>query len=183
MKLEIRVSEVRPDADGKSIVGTIPYGKRSHRLGNFYEEIRQGAFDEAIRSADISMLWAHDLNALLGRTASGTLQLSSDSSGLHYRCLLPDTTLGRDVSALIARRDIPGVSFGFSVPKGGDEWRQDLRELTVTPHPAYPDTTIALRSCPPELLTGKALSESDRIRLELKLALRLRKKLTNKGND
>ncbi len=57
--------------------------------------------------------------------------------------------------ALAERGDLGGMSFGFMVPKGGEEWdgekrtllKVDLKEISVVPAwPAYPDTSLALRS-------------------------------------
>jgi len=51
------------------------------------------------------------------------------------------------------------MSFGFHVPKGGDSWSGDRRELraidlreisVVLAWPAYPDTMIAVRNRPAE---------------------------------
>ena len=57
---------------------------------------------------------------------------------------------------------LPGVPSGFRVPEGGDRWEErgstlvrellnvDLVEITLTSDPAYQDTTVAMRSRPPE---------------------------------
>jgi HK97 family phage prohead protease len=68
---------------------------------------------------------------------------------------VPDTQPGRDVIALAERSDLGGMSFGFTVPKGGEEWQGNKRVLrqialkeisVVSAWPAYPDTEIALRA-------------------------------------
>jgi HK97 family phage prohead protease len=56
--------------------------------------------------------------------------------------------------ALIERGDAGGMSFGFNVPPGGDEWRGTKRTIrrmrlheisVITSHPAYSTTTIEAR--------------------------------------
>jgi HK97 family phage prohead protease len=152
--------------DGNTVVGyAVVYDKASEPLSfpklarePFREVIRRGAATEALRSArDVAALYAHDAKQLLGRTSSGTLVLTEDDKGLRYSIKLPDTTLGRDVKEMIKRGDIRGASFYIDVAK--DEWKRSadglvrevhalrsLREVTLTPFPAYPDTTAALRS-------------------------------------
>jgi HK97 family phage prohead protease len=79
------------------------------------------------------------------------LSLSEDERGLYVEADLPDTTYGRDLSILMQRGDVHSMSFGFSVPRGGDSWSEDgssreLREVilhevsVVTGFPAYPAT-------------------------------------------
>jgi len=102
---------------------------------------------------------------------SGTLRLAEDTRGLKFSLDLPDTAAGRDVVALAERNDIGGMSFGFRVPKGGESWNGkrrtlrtiDLREISiVSSWPAYPDTSLALRS--------RALEDAERRRRALILA-------------
>ena len=121
-----------------------------------------GAFAASLRDGrNIVALADHDRRALLGSTASGTLQLREDDHGLAFDLRLPDTSVGRDIAVLVERRDIQGCSFGFTVPQGGDNWLDrgdgsmlrelrnvNLAEVTVTPQPAYADTALALRSRP-----------------------------------
>ena len=94
---------------------------------------------------------------MLGRTKSGTLQLAEDVHGLRFTLQMPDTQTGRDLIALAERGDLGGCSFGFTVPKGGDHWSGDHRELRsvelhevsiVQSWPAYEGTEIALRNRP-----------------------------------
>lgn len=122
-------------------------------LGAFKEVIRKGAFSNALKSGgNIRALGFHDDNALLGTTKAGTLSLREDEKGLFFDLLLPDTTHGRDIAELVARGDISGCSFGF-IPVE-EIWDGELRELldlelieiTLTPNPAYTDTSVALRS-------------------------------------
>lgn len=144
--------EVRTQA--RRIEGYAAIFDSEARLGGFVETIAPGAFRAAL-SEDIVALLDHDVGKVLGRTRSGTLRLFEDSKGLGFSLDLPDTQAGRDVETLAARGDLGGMSFGFSVPKGGDSWRGNKRTLSeislkeisiVQAWPAYPDTEIALRA-------------------------------------
>src|SRR5947209_7541891 len=61
----------------------------------FREVIKPGAFTRALKEKqDVRALVNHDDNQVLGRTKSGTLELSQDSTGLKYSIAdLPDTTI------------------------------------------------------------------------------------------
>lgn len=155
--------EMRGDA-GKQQAVLIGYGavfnKRSSNLGGFFEVISPGAFDDILKSGqDVRALFNHDASMLLGRASSKTLRLTADSTGLRYEIDLPDTQLGRDVRELVNRGDLNGSSFSFSIAPNGAAW-EDASEGTVrtvtkvsrlydvgpVTFPAYPDTTVAIRS-------------------------------------
>lgn len=124
------------------------------RIGPFVETIAPGAFAASLRG-DVLALLDHDAGKVLGRTRSGTLRLSEDARGLAFTLDLPDTQSGRDVLALAERGDLGGMSFGFTVPAGGEAWQGQRRELravalkeisVVSAWPAYPETELALRA-------------------------------------
>ena len=126
-------------------------------IGPFSERIAPGAFSATLsKGADVRALVDHDPGKLLARTSSGTLRLSEDSKGLAFELDLPDTTLGNDILTMVQRRDINSLSFGFTMPAGGDEWPNsttrilrsvNLAEISVLHHlPAYSDTSISARS-------------------------------------
>jgi HK97 family phage prohead protease len=116
----------------------------------FTERIKPGAFKRSLDARnDIKMLWNHDTGTILGSTRAGTLTLEEDSIGLRVTANLPDTQAGRDAAYLIRRGDVDSMSFGFSVPKNGDEWVSEservlnsvrLHEISVVAFPAYPGT-------------------------------------------
>src|SRR6266700_2864691 len=92
------------------------FNKFSENLGGFKEKIAPGAFSRAItEKQDVRALFNHDPNFVLGRTASGTLDLSEDDKGLMFSCEMPDTTVARDLMALVERGDVNQCSFGFIV--------------------------------------------------------------------
>lgn len=96
----------------------------------------------------------HDPNQLLGTTRAKTLRLEKDRRGLYYSVDLPEHR--SDVYELVARGDISGSSITFQVSR--DVWdcidgiarrtveSGTLLELGPVYSPAFPDTTVALRS-------------------------------------
>jgi HK97 family phage prohead protease len=118
----------------------------------FIETIAPGAFRRSLKSdSEKRMFLNHNTDQVLASTRSATLSLSEDDRGLYVEADLPDTTYGRDLSILMQRGDVHSMSFGFSVPRGGDSWSEDgssreLREIilhevsVVTGFPAYPAT-------------------------------------------
>lgn len=147
-------------AEGRRLRGlAIPYGVET-RINGGTESIRAGAATASLAGRDILALADHDASKVLGRTRSGTLRLSEDERGVSFDLDLPETTAARDVLALVERGDAGGMSFGFTVPAGGDEWRgthRTLRSLTlhevsvITSHPAYASTTVEARRAAPGL--------------------------------
>ena len=129
-------------------------------MGIYNERVATGAFDGANMS-DVRCLFNHDPNQVLARTASGTLQLDTDPKGLKFRFDLPNTTIGNDLVEMVRRGDVSQCSFAFRVTE--QEWDisrsddPDLRTITkigevydvsLVTYPAYPDTSVALRSRP-----------------------------------
>lgn len=155
---------VESRANGQAaIVGyAAVYNRMSLDLGGFREEILPGAFDKILskRKTDVVALFNHDSNIVLGRTSSGTLELSSDEKGLRYVVTPPASRA--DILELIARRDVSGSSFAFTVDKAGESFRtaddgkaiRQIREVKglydVGPvlTPAYPasSSSVAMRS-------------------------------------
>ncbi|WP_170005041.1 HK97 family phage prohead protease [Pseudopontixanthobacter vadosimaris] len=145
-------SEVR--TSGRRIEGYAATFEAEADLGSFRERIAPGAFRSAL-TGDILALLDHDHGKVLGRTRTGSLTLKEDTRGLAFALDLPDTAAGRDVLALAERGDLGGMSFGFTVPDGGEEWEGrtrtlrtiGLREISVvSAWPAYEGTEIALRA-------------------------------------
>jgi HK97 family phage prohead protease len=157
---------VESRADGRAaIIGyAAVYNRLSLDLGGFQEEILPGAFDRVLNrqrgKADVVALYNHDSNIVLGRTSSGTLELSSDDKGLRYVVTPPVSRA--DVLELIQRRDVRGSSFAFTVDPKNESFRtaedgkavRQIREVSglydVGPVlvPAYPQTSagVAMRS-------------------------------------
>lgn len=135
------------------------FGSWSEDLGGFREMVEPGAFAQSLaEQRDVVALQNHDPNYVLGRTLSGTLSLAEDMRGLRASIVLPPTGYARDLHALVQRGDVQGMSFGFVVNKGGDQWnteegqrRRRLRsvrlfDVSVVTNPAYRDTVVAARA-------------------------------------
>lgn len=134
------------------------YGPLSEDLGGFRERIAPQAFTRTLEDskADVRALVNHDSSLVLGRRSAGTLKLSTDKNGLGVEIYPPDTSYAKDLRMLIERGDVNQMSFGFIVR--ADEWTieetvrvrtvtdVELIEVSVVTIPAYPDTTVAIRS-------------------------------------
>jgi HK97 family phage prohead protease len=159
-RIHINDFELRegPTGDGMSFTGYAAVFNSDSEPLPFIERIMPGAFKKSLKGRNtIKMYMNHDSSMLLASTRSKTLRLEEDSKGLLVNADLPDTTVGRDLSVLMKRGDVDSMSFGFSVPTGGDKWSDDgmTRELrqvrlhevsVVTGFPAYKATSASVRS-------------------------------------
>lgn len=140
---------------GAKIIGyTAVFGKRSQKLGDFYEVVQPGAFAESIEQDDIRALWQHDSSVVLGRTKSGTLRLSEDSRGVHV-AIDPPSWATPQVET-IKRGDVDQMSFGFRTIE--DRWsvedgqtvrtlvKAQLLDVSPATFASYPQTEVAVRS-------------------------------------
>lgn len=155
IECELRIEE-RADKTPVLVGYAAVFGKRSVDLGGFTEEVAPGAFANSIRSDDVVALVDHDPSRILGRTSAKTLALSETDEGLRMEIDLPDTSVGRDIAVSVKRGDVRGASFGFRTIS--DDWKTlegrahrtlievQLRDVSPVTFPAYPDTSIAMRS-------------------------------------
>jgi HK97 family phage prohead protease len=154
-RIETRVSsanfEIRESDTGLTFEGYAAVFNSASEPLPFTERIAPGAFRRSLRSRnDIKLLWNHDTGSILGSTRAATLSLTEDNYGLKVRAELPNTSLGRDTAELLRRGDVDSMSFGFSVPAGGDDWSSDgtertlrsvrLHEVSIVAFPAYSAT-------------------------------------------
>jgi len=154
-KLETRMNptdfEIRETSEGMTFEGYAALFDSPSEPLPFTERIAPGAFTRSLKSRnDIKMLWNHSTSEVLGSTRAGTMKLYEDDRGLKVWAMLPNTTTGRDAAELIRRGDVDSMSFGFSVPSGGDSWSADgsertlqevrLHEVSVVAFPAYSET-------------------------------------------
>jgi HK97 family phage prohead protease len=178
-KVEQRVSvsefEIREDANGMTFEGYAAIFDSPSEPLPFIERIKRGAFNRSLKQArnDIKLLWNHDTSAVLGSTRAGTLKLVEDDRGLRVSATLPNTTSGRDAAVLLKRGDVDSMSFGFSVPAGGDTWNQEgtertlksvrLHEVSIVAFPAYTSTagTTSVRGL--AALAERALLDVDEL--------------------
>jgi HK97 family phage prohead protease len=156
-EFEIR-STTGDDSDYMSFRGYAAVFNSPSQPLPFTEMVMPGAFKKSLKSRNnVRMYLNHDSSMLLATTRAGTLRLEEDSKGLLVDADLPPTTIGRDLSILMQRGDVDSMSFGFSVPRGGDKFSDDgstreLREVrlyevsVVTGFPAYEATSASVRS-------------------------------------
>ena len=151
--------ELRAEGDGNTFVGYAARFNSPSEPLPFIERIAPGAFSRSIRNRrkDIRMYVNHNSDLLLASKRSGTLRLEEDEHGLRVEADLPDTSYARDLRALMQAGVVDKMSFGFTVPRGGDTWSEDGSERTlkqvmlhevsvVTGFPAYEATQAAVRS-------------------------------------
>jgi len=149
--------ELRKDNGKATLHGlAVPYGKDSGDMG-FVEVIAPGAFSKNLRSdPDVRALIEHDSSKIIGRTRSGTLRLTEDDDGVHVSIDPPDNQTGKDVLESVRRGDLSAMSFGFRTKndvwgtRDGKPWRTineaELLDVSIVAYPAYPDTSVAVRS-------------------------------------
>ena len=157
----VKELRVHDDGDGPVIAGyAAVFDSLSEDLGGFRERVLPGAFTDTLQGKpDVRALIDHDSSKILGRTTAGTLAIKEDGKGLSVRINPPDTTAGSDILKSIKRGDIDQMSFAFQTVT--DRWHtedeEEIRELvevklfevSIVAFPAYPDTSVAIRSNDP----------------------------------
>ena len=138
----------------------------------FVEYIDRGALDN-VDLSKVLLLYGHDLNSVLARSDAENLQLRADDKGLWFRATLPDTTLGRDTYTNVANGNLKGCSVGFKI--GDDKWLQgndgnvihhirsfdQLIEISITPIPAYTETSVDVQRSLEAFMKGENKVEID----------------------
>ncbi|MCM1369836.1 MAG: HK97 family phage prohead protease [Candidatus Amulumruptor caecigallinarius] len=120
-----------------------------------------------IAKSDILATLYHDDTRILARSmrGAGSLSLDKSESGLEFSFEAPDTEDGRTALELVKRGDINGCSFKYMIDMSDPEAQKkteekrdgkriitytvkrihSLLDVTLTPHPAYPDTYVKAR--------------------------------------
>lgn len=134
------------------------FNKRSVELWGFYEVVAPGAFADSLAAGDdVRALWNHDPTWILARSTNGSLRLREDSNGLLSEIDPLDTPINRGFVAAIERGDVTQMSFAFVATEAqwdidaNEQWvrtilRAKLYDVSPVTYPAYPDTSIGLRS-------------------------------------
>lgn len=144
----------------------------------FVEYIDRGALDN-VDLSKVLLLYGHDLNSVLARSDADNLQLRADDKGLWFRATLPDTTLGRDTYTNVANGNLKGCSVGFKI--GDDKWLQgndgkvihhirsfdQLVEISITPIPAYTETSVDVQRSLEAFMKGENEVEIDYNKVEI----------------
>lgn len=185
-RIELRASK-KGSGPGTMVGYAAKFNKLSQNLGGFIEKLAPGCFDD-VMGDDVRCLRNHMDDNLLGRTFSGTLELTLNSVGLKYEVDLPDTQTGRDTAEMVRRGDMSGSSFQFQLapePEGASwDFNQVIPVRTVTrvarlydvapvTNPAYEDTEVDMRSFQAAVEARNAI-EAEKLRLEAE-QLRLEK--------
>jgi HK97 family phage prohead protease len=170
-EMQVQDLEVREAGNGAVFSGYAAVFNSDSEPLPFVEQIRPGAFQRTLGARNnVKMFVNHDDTMVLASTRSGTLRLSEDGRGLRAEADLPDTTYARDLAVLLRSKVVDSMSFGFSVPRGGDEWSQDgqrrflneirLHEVSVvTGFPAYEATSATIRKA--QILAQRTQTDAD----------------------
>ena len=156
---DLKVIERDDTSQAKQIQGyAILFNQESTDLGGFTEVIEPTALN-GVDLSKVQLIYGHEHNSILARADSGNLTLTVDDSGLFFVATLADTTVANNVYADILAGNLKGMSFGFTIPRNGDTWTRDIQgnvlhtvnqigilgELTVTPNPAYSETSVEIK--------------------------------------
>lgn len=156
---DLKVIERDDTSQAKQIQGyAILFNQESTDLGGFTEVIEPTALN-GVDLSKVQLIYGHEHNSILARADSGNLTLAVDDSGLFFVATLADTTVANNVYADILAGNLKGMSFGFTIPRNGDTWTRDIQgnvlhtvnqigilgELTVTPNPAYSETSVEIK--------------------------------------
>ena len=151
--VQYRQAEMRATDDDEMIVeGYAAVFDSVTDLGPFQERIAPGAFSDVLED-DVRLLINHD-GVPLARTTNGTLELSQDDTGLHYRAVLSNTQASKDLYEMIRRGDINQSSFAFMI---GEESRDEndvrvidkvakLIDVSPVTYPAYQAASVFARA-------------------------------------
>jgi len=128
--------------------------------GTFDEVIKRGAFARTLAERSPKLMFEHGRHPLVGQMPLGVIQdAREDAKGLFIRARLSDNWLIQPVRDAVRDGAVDGMSFRFSVPEGGDQWKDrkgqpklrtlldiDVPELGPVVFPAYEPTTASVRS-------------------------------------
>ncbi|WP_371967271.1 phage major capsid protein [Limosilactobacillus fermentum] len=159
----------------------------------FVEYIDRGALDN-VDLSKVLLLYGHDLNSVLARSDAENLQLRADDRGLWFRATLPDTTLGHDTYTNVANGNLKGCSVGFKI--GDDKWLQgndgnvihhirsfdQLIEISITPIPAYTETSVDVQRSLEAFMKGENEVEIDYDKLADAVAGKLEQRSAEKAD-
>lgn len=152
-ELRFEQGETGPRVSGYAAVFNSP----SEDLGGFREIIAPGAFRSVLGAGNVKLKVEHG-GLPLADTRTGTLKLTEDHRGLAFSADLDVTDPdAQRVIPKLQRGTLRSMSFGFKVKdqrwdrSTGERTRhilevRSLLEVSLVSDPAYPDTSVALRS-------------------------------------
>ena len=181
-KLERRfvTAQLRMDSEDNGVISgyaALHYNgnkqNQSLDLGGFRERLSRGCFERAIAKVaagdgECKCLFNHDPNFPLGSTRNGTMHISSDTTGLSFRCELGKQSYAQDIRESIRTGLVHQCSFGFMMDpddadaetwgwdddgEGEGRYRvrtinriTDLLDASPVVSPAYPQTYCGART-------------------------------------
>ena len=160
---DLEVRQVGEEDENEVEVGgyAVKWDDKADIGGWFTESFKRGAFKETIVDDDQVMMVQHD-SLPIARRSADTMSLKEDRTGLSFTAYLDTTDPdSNSVVRKIRRGDVKGVSVGFTMQGGVEEWVYEegadpdhrtiekvgqLFEISVVGTPAYNDAEIGLRS-------------------------------------
>ena len=127
----------------------------------FYEEIRQGAFTEALEREDLDVFLTlnHSKDKVMARTVNNTLTLTEDDKGLYFRAEIVPVSYAEDTWELVRNGTLFENSFGMLVLKKDVTFTRTedgtplriinkvtrLVDVSVVTNASYPNTEVLAR--------------------------------------
>ena len=152
MDTERRFTQLRADDDGGGISGTLlRYGDTAKVFGDITETIRAGAFG----NIDMSLFrlnLMHERSQPIAFADGPNLSLEDGKDSLDLRLRWPDNRWADDAKRGVDSGVLRGLSVEFTLDRGGYEWDDENKRVTVTKGrllgaglvdiPAYPDSRL-----------------------------------------
>ena len=144
---QFQITEKNGTLCGYASVYSVPYD-----CGDFLEIIAPGAFKRELERTDLDVAAQIEHKGgldVIGRTTNGTLQLSSDKTGLYY-CVskLPDTQTGRDILTLVRDGYIRKSSIQYSVVSQTWDFTGSKPTRTITDCKLYDVAPVSIPASP-----------------------------------
>jgi len=152
--------ETREDGSTSLVGYAAVFNSPSVEMGwvdTFTESIAPGAFSRTLdKNKDVRALLDHQTGMIIARTKNGTLSLEEDAVGLKVRMTPVPTEDGKKAIEWVRTGLVDAMSFGFEAVndkwsiRSGKQHRElldvNLFEVSLVAFPAYPATSIGVRS-------------------------------------
>lgn len=186
----VHIREIEGEQESRIIAGyAILFNVESEPLWSDEDSEAREVIDpnaitrELLDKCDIKFTMYHNRQIILARSnkGKGTLSYNVDSKGVSFEFEAPDTEDGDTAIELVKRGDIDGCSFAFCTKYWNSAFVSrdvhiiddrsiityrvnvitDIMDFTLTPDPAYSDTTCETRELFKELRENKKEDESE----------------------
>ncbi|MGH9354023.1 MAG: HK97 family phage prohead protease, partial [Terriglobia bacterium] len=152
---EIRATdEAKFQIQGRAVVYNTPSAV-DVPYPDWHEVILPGAFKGSMPDAGLLLLWNHQTGSVMGSERGKTLVIDDNQNGLDFTVQLDRNSPDHQSwFSSVRRGDTAGCSFSFvPISDAKDQDRKlrtvrtaELIEITITPFPAYPATSIQARA-------------------------------------